>query len=798
MLGSLLLGACPDKRSKKRRPRATQPTRAAHPPRNDSPLAAWLQQVPADARWAVASADLGRLQAVLSDVAALLAHHPKFAPTLRHWRARLERQWGGWPLTPETWAKLSLQHAGGGALYQRADGVTVLGFRTAQLGKVVETINQAIRDRGARQAPRAKQLQVAGQPVYRLDRWTCATRGERSWCADVPPARFAAVTAAPPKNLWQQTLGWVPGEYLRQRLGIWLSPRAGFAHPLHRAAGTLLGQAPRGLWLAASLGRRLRLQVLALTAPQAAPPAAATTLGKPGQSGLAAATAAPLVIRLRLSPRRLGDQLARLLPALRPALDLVRKKRVRGDTLAEEMLNGEVVLLGDPAGVGVILGLRSRSGGQRAMKRLMLLLGPHVAKWQSRVRGRGRGWDLSFTHANLGDVPIHRLILRVPKNAGPGAPKLINGHLTLQWGLAQRHLVVATEPNLFRRILAAVDQPDSRFLHQLSNAPSRRRFREHYAVSAHARLDDPLTALPKAQRAVARNWLGELGPDSQRWATGIRTLLDLTDSLTLSCEELPAGVGCQLQISLLTAPGATAPAKATPDARPRPPPGPGPGPRVLPGLTLNATYREALINKWGGNRDGHLTLLRSLATSPTASPTRAKASRVLALRGAGPHRGPEGLFLSVWLPWARHRHVTIARREAPRELDRLARALQKLAHEARRLPAAARRRWARGLHSTRITPTRSCCKGGIRRCESRATDWSHPTWRRLGFALSGPHRYRYQLTLEPGSLHQRIMLRALGDLDCNGRSSLLQRVGIIDLSTGALKIGALTRVRADN
>ena len=38
----------------------------------------------------------------------------------------------------------------------------------------------------------------------------------------------------------------------------------------------------------------------------------------------------------------------------------------------------------------------------------------------------------------------------------------------------------------------------------------------------------------------------------------------------------------------------------------------------------------------------------------------------------------------------------------------------------------------------------------------------------------------------------------MGDLDCNGRSSLLQRVGTIDLSTGALKIGPMTRVRADD
>lgn len=780
LVGALLVTACSDKRSAKRRPPAAASAPTTTRPRSDPPLAQWLRRIPADARWAVVSVDLDRLRAVLAGVAALVGHHPSLTPALQQWRARLERHWGGWPLAPDTWARLDLRRGSGGALYRRADGVTVLLFRTARLGKVLETINQAIRQRGARQVADVKRLRVAGKPAFRIDRWTCATRGGVSVCADVPPARFARVSRPGIQTLWPKTLGRVPDGYTGERHGIWIGPKAGFACSLHRAARSLLGWAPRGLWLAASLDRRLQMRGLALSLPEAIGPTSSSVSGpgvspllpEPGRSGLAATGAASLVIRLRMSPRRLGDHVYRLVPALRPALDLVRRQPVHGETLAEEMLNGEVVLLSDNAGVAAICGLRSRSGGLRAMKRLMLMLGPRIGGWQKRVRARGRGWDLSYTGANLGDVPTHRLILRVPSGAGPPAPRLRNGRLTLLWGVAQRHLVVATDANLFRRILARVDQPDTGFLRQLGDAASRRGFRDHCAVAALVRPDDPLFTLPKAQRAAAQRWIGELEPTSRRWANGIRALVDLTNSATLSCENIPAGVGCHLGIALMTKPE--------------------------PRLRMDGRYREALIKKWGGNLDGHLRLLRALAAAPTASPLRAKASRALAHRRGVPSCGLEGLLVSVWLPWARHRLVIAARREAPRELDRLARALQDLAKRARRLPAAARRRWYRPLRSTRITPTRSCCKGGVRRCESRPTDWIHPTWRRLGFGLAGPHLYRYQVTLETGSLRQRIVLRALGDFDCNGRSSLLQRVGTIDSATGALEIGPLTRVRADD
>ncbi len=780
----LLTNACRDDRAPRRRKKPDPTTASNTPrPRDAPPLAAWLRRVPADAPWAVVSADLGRLRAAAADLTALLNHHPRLAPEVRQWRTELERKWGGWPLAPKTWAELGLTPGSGGAMYRRADGAMVLLFRAPRLHRVLKAIDQAMLRRRARPRAALKRITIAGRPAFRINGWTCVKRDGVCTCADLPPARFAPLTRPPGRNLWRAHLAAVDHHYLRERLGIWLAAKPGGAPELIQAVGKVFNRSPRGLWLATSLGRRLQLHAVAVALAPPTPPSkqpSPAILPKPGHSGLAATGAAPLVVRLRLSPQRLGEHAQRLVPDLKPLLDLLRTRQVGGETLGQEMLNGEVVLMSEHAGVAAILGVRNRARGQRAMKKLMLLLAPRLASLQKQVRARGRGWDLSYARTSLGDVPTHRLILQVPPKAGPGSPRLRDGRLTLHWGLTRRHIVVATDANLFRRTLAGVSRPDSQYLRRLPDADARRGFAEHALLSAYVQPDDPADALPRRQRAAVQRWLTELGPRSRQWAHRIRTLVDLTDNATLTCNRLAVGIGCHLGISLLIRPGPGDPSKRTPTLR------------------LDAQYRQALIMKWGGNHNGHLRRLSTLATATGASPLRAKAGRIMAHRRGVDHAGLEGLLVSVWLPWARHRLVIAARQEAPRELHRLSRALQRLADRARGLPMEARRRWYRGLRSTRITPIRSCCVGGVRRCTSRSTDWSHPTWRRLGFSVQGPHLYRYQLTLESGSLRSRLVLRALGDLNCNGRSSLMQRVGTIDAATGALKLGPITRARKDD
>ena len=57
-----------------------------------------------------------------------------------------------------------------------------------------------------------------------------------------------------------------------------------------------------------------------------------------------------------------------------------------------------------------------------------------------------------------------------------------------------------------------------------------------------------------------------------------------------------------------------------------------------------------------------------------------------------------------------------------------------------------------------------CAKGG--QCPASPDAWSAPAWRLLDFSVDGPHRYAYQYELASGG--QVAVLRAIGDLDCDG------------------------------
>ena len=62
------------------------------------------------------------------------------------------------------------------------------------------------------------------------------------------------------------------------------------------------------------------------------------------------------------------------------------------------------------------------------------------------------------------------------------------------------------------------------------------------------------------------------------------------------------------------------------------------------------------------------------------------------------------------------------------------------------------------------TPAACCDDGGA--CAADTTRWNLPAWRALGFTVDGPHRYSYSYELRDGG--KRAVVRATGDLDCNG------------------------------
>lgn len=66
------------------------------------------------------------------------------------------------------------------------------------------------------------------------------------------------------------------------------------------------------------------------------------------------------------------------------------------------------------------------------------------------------------------------------------------------------------------------------------------------------------------------------------------------------------------------------------------------------------------------------------------------------------------------------------------------------------------------------TPQPSCCaRGGI--CAVDATMWSAPGWRQLEFSVDGNFRYTYEYVPDPSG--RSAVVRATGDLDCDGTSS---------------------------
>jgi hypothetical protein len=62
-----------------------------------------------------------------------------------------------------------------------------------------------------------------------------------------------------------------------------------------------------------------------------------------------------------------------------------------------------------------------------------------------------------------------------------------------------------------------------------------------------------------------------------------------------------------------------------------------------------------------------------------------------------------------------------------------------------------------------LSPAKSCCDGPNHKCDD-ATAWRHPVWQELDFQIDEPHLFRYAYE----SNGKTFMLRAVGDLDCDG------------------------------
>ena len=69
------------------------------------------------------------------------------------------------------------------------------------------------------------------------------------------------------------------------------------------------------------------------------------------------------------------------------------------------------------------------------------------------------------------------------------------------------------------------------------------------------------------------------------------------------------------------------------------------------------------------------------------------------------------------------------------------------------------------------TPEPGCCdQGGT--CEPDFKTWDTPGWRALAFSIDGPYRYQYQYIPDPSGTSA--VVRAIGDLDCDTKTSLYE------------------------
>ena len=69
------------------------------------------------------------------------------------------------------------------------------------------------------------------------------------------------------------------------------------------------------------------------------------------------------------------------------------------------------------------------------------------------------------------------------------------------------------------------------------------------------------------------------------------------------------------------------------------------------------------------------------------------------------------------------------------------------------------------------TPGTSCCdQGGT--CSPDPAAWAVPGWQALAFSIDDAHRYTYSYVPDPGG--RAAVIRAIGDVDCDGIAAELE------------------------
>ena len=114
-------------------------------------------------------------------------------------------------------------------------------------------------------------------------------------------------------------------------------------------------------------------------------------------------------------------------------------------------------------------------------------------------------------------------------------------------------------------------------------------------------------------------------------------------------------------------------------------------------------------------------------------------------------------------------------READQLLGYLADRITTIAHTIGKLPPTA----------AGPTPQPTCCdRGGT--CDPDATTFAEPGWTALNFSIDGTYRYTYSYIPDPSGTSA--IVRAVGDLDCDGNTSLYEIKLVLDVAAGGATV----------
>lgn len=90
-------------------------------------------------------------------------------------------------------------------------------------------------------------------------------------------------------------------------------------------------------------------------------------------------------------------------------------------------------------------------------------------------------------------------------------------------------------------------------------------------------------------------------------------------------------------------------------------------------------------------------------------------------------------------------------------------------------PATMTATTGRLLSAPMTPPAGTCCKQPGGTCKPNMGDWQHETWKALMFKPSEPHRYSYEVVVDGST----VIVRAVGDLDCDGELSTYEARGTV-------------------